>query len=90
MKYIFEIPSSIEVDRTLCKNLRGGICPSSNLIYFYGYGEICSELEDEIWSEIITHEHLHDLLYKNNISADFHHKIIYSMEPYIYYKSLED
>ena len=90
MRYIFKIPKSIEIDIASCKNLNGGMCPSPNLIYLYGFGESYEELEDEIWSGIITHEHLHDLLYKNNISADFHHKIIYSMEPYIYYKSLEN
>lgn len=71
------------VDRSVCLNLRGGACPKSDLIYLYGYGEE-NEYEIEVWRGIITHEYLHDMLHKNDVPIDLHHKIIYEVQPYIF------
>ena len=87
MEYRFEfptkVPPTLEVDRSVCLNFRGGACPEPDLIYLFGYGKE-SEYEDHVWCGIITHEHLHDLLHKHNIPTKLHHEIIYKMKPYIF------
>lgn len=83
MEYKFELEPTMEIDRSVCLNLRGGACPKPDLIYLFGYGEE-NEYEDKIWNGIITHEHLHDLLHKHHIPIEFHHEIIYRMRPYIF------
>ena len=83
MEYRFEIPPELNLEQRLCPSIHGGMCKEPDVIYLYGWGTN-DEYEVEIWSGLITHEHLHDLLHKNNIDVDLHHEIIYKMKPYIF------
>jgi len=79
LEYIFRIPKEIYINSDQgydLINITGGMTPSENKIYLYGWN--CSPEIDYsvfyIW--ILEHEHIHALLFKYNISIDFHHILI--------------
>ena len=82
MKYRFEIPKHHHFDKAVACWIRGGMCPSHNTIYIYGYCNIPnaeSEGDDFLYQMILEHEHLHSVLYKIGIPLKFHEQILIAM-----------
>lgn len=71
MEYVFEIPreySKIIGYGTKKKHVkffhRGGYCSTPNRIYLFGFPkEFTSERDSEIYQYVLTHEHIHAILY---------------------------
>ena len=78
MKYKFEIPKHHKIDKTMALVIHGGMCPSVNVIYLYGYSTIDNIEADEayLYGLLLEHEHLHSILHRFGIPLKYHEKIL--------------
>ena len=93
VKYVFEMDPNAPTAKLIHANnglprtsgLIGGSCLEVGIIHLYCWGDLTYLKnyfgnEDKVWSDLIEHEHLHNLLSKNGIPEEFHHEIMDRME----------
>lgn len=73
MDYLFCLPNCIKVSDEITA-FSGGWCQSDTRIYLFG------RVNEDNWIDIIQHEHLHVILFRNHIIGSLHHPIIDELE----------
>ena len=78
MKYKFLIPKMVKIDTSKAIIIHGGMCPSVNVIYIYGFNTVNNSENNGdacLYDRLLEHEHLHSILHRFGVPLK-HHEII--------------